>query len=351
MSEHADVHQASPELATDIVGVGEMLRTTREGRGLTLVDVAQALKLTQRQVEALESERFDALPGAAFARGFLRNYARLLGLDPEPLIDALAQTSGVGAPELAPISNAQGTLPAGDGALRPSAFPIALIALLLLVAVVGGWYFDWFQQADAPGPDSAVVDTPVAPAALTPVIPPADNAPLVIPDDAPSGSATDAVPPASSNATGLPAAAPAVTGMSALPLPAPAPATATAPTATAPTATATTATAPAVPAAATPVAAVAPPAATLPAAPATAAASNNRLVFRFTTESWVEVRDASGEIIFSRTNRPGTVQEVTGKPPYRLVIGNAKSVELEYAGKPVDLAPYIKVSVARLTLE
>ena len=336
MSEHADVHQASPELATDIVGVGEMLRTTREGRGLTLVDVAQALKLTQRQVEALESERFDALPGAAFARGFLRNYARLLGLDPEPLIDALAQTSGVGAPELAPISNAQGTLPAGDGALRPSAFPIALIALLLLVAVVGGWYFDWFQQADAPGPDSAVVDTPVAPAALTPVIPPADNAPLVIPDDAPSGSATDAVPPASSNATGLPAAAPAVTGMSALPLPAPAPATATAP---------------AVPAAATPVAAVAPPAATLPAAPATAAASNNRLVFRFTTESWVEVRDASGEIIFSRTNRPGTVQEVTGKPPYRLVIGNAKSVELEYAGKPVDLAPYIKVSVARLTLE
>ena len=336
MSEHADVHQASPELATDIVGVGEMLRTTREGRGLTLVDVAQALKLTQRQVEALESERFDALPGAAFARGFLRNYARLLGLDPEPLIDALAQTSGVGAPELAPISNAQGTLPAGDGALRPSAFPIALIALLLLVAVVGGWYFDWFQQADAPGPDSAVVDTPVAPAALTPVIPPADNAPLVIPDDAPSGSATDAVPPASSNATGLPAAAPAVTGMSALPLPAPAPATATAP---------------AVPAAATPVAAVAPPAATPPAAPATAAASNNRLVFRFTTESWVEVRDASGEIIFSRTNRPGTVQEVTGKPPYRLVIGNAKSVELEYAGKPVDLAPYIKVSVARLTLE
>lgn len=336
MSEHADVHQASPELATDIVGVGEMLRTTREGRGLTLVDVAQALKLTQRQVEALESERFDALPGAAFARGFLRNYARLLGLDPEPLIDALAQTSGVGAPELAPISNAQGTLPAGDGALRPSAFPIALIALLLLVAVVGGWYFDWFQQADAPGPDSAVVDTPVAPAALTPVIPPADNAPLVIPDDAPSGSATDAVPPASSNATGLPAAAPAVTGMSALPLPAPAPATATAP---------------AVPAAATPVAAVAPPAATPPAAPAAAAASNNRLVFRFTTESWVEVRDASGEIIFSRTNRPGTVQEVTGKPPYRLVIGNAKSVELEYAGKPVDLAPYIKVSVARLTLE
>lgn len=339
MSEHADVHQASPEPATDIVGVGEMLRTTRESRGLTLVDVAQALKLTQRQVEALESERFDALPGAAFARGFLRNYARLLGLDPEPLIDALAQTSGVGAPELAPISNAQGTLPAGDGALRPSAFPIALIALLLLVAVVGGWYFDWFQQTDAPGADSAVIDTPVAPAALTPVIPPADNTPLVIPDDAPSGSATDAVPPAPSSAVEAPAAAPTVAGVLAPPPPGagqPAPATAAAPAAPVPA----------------PPEAVAPAAAT-PAAPAPAVTptSSNRLVFRFTAESWVEVRDASGEIIFSRTNRPGSVQEVTGKPPYRLVIGNAKDVELEYAGKPVDLAPYTKVSVARLTLE
>ncbi|KAA3650725.1 MAG: helix-turn-helix domain-containing protein, partial [Proteobacteria bacterium] len=221
MSDNADLHQASPELATDIVGVGDMLRTTRESRGLTLVDVAQALKLTQRQVEALESERFDALPGAAFARGFLRNYARLLGLDPEPLIDALAQTSGVGAPELAPISNAQGTLPAGDGALRPSAFPIALIALLLLVAVVGGWYFDWFQQSDAPGPDSAVVDTPLAPAALTPVIPPADTAPLVIPDDAPSGSATDPAQPGSSSAVPVvPAAAPAAGGTQPVPPPA-----------------------------------------------------------------------------------------------------------------------------------
>ncbi|KAA3654756.1 MAG: DUF4115 domain-containing protein, partial [Proteobacteria bacterium] len=103
------------------------------------------------------------------------------------------------------------------------------------------------------------------------------------------------------------------------------------------------------PAPAAPVAVAPKPAEAAPAA--APAAAGKRLVFRFTTESWVEVRDASGEIIFSRTNRPGSVQEVTGKPPYRLVIGNAKDVELEYAGKPVDLAPYIKVSVARLTLE
>nr|HQU89136.1 DUF4115 domain-containing protein [Denitromonas sp.] len=101
------------------------------------------------------------------------------------------------------------------------------------------------------------------------------------------------------------------------------------------------------PPAPTPAPVVEKPAAAVSAEPAKSA----RLVFRFGKESWVEVRDASGEIIYSRTNRAGSVQEVSGKPPYRLVVGNAKSVELEYAGKPVDLAPHTNVSVARLTLE
>ncbi|MBT0961131.1 helix-turn-helix domain-containing protein [Denitromonas sp. IR12] len=308
-----------------------MLRTTREGLGLTLVDVAQALKLTQRQVEALESERFDTLPGAAFARGFLRNYARLLGLDPEPLIQALSQTSGVGAPaELAPISNAQGTLPNGDGSLRPSSLPIALIALVILLGVVAGWYFDWFQGSETPAGETATVDMPVAPAALTPVIPPADNAPLVIPDDAPSGSATESTDTPAVRGDTMPAPLGTVTNPPAMAVVPPA-----------------NTNVPPAPAITAPAAEAPKPAASTPAAPA----QDHRLVFRFEKESWVEVRDASGEIIFSRTNRPGSVQEVSGKPPYQLVVGNAKSVAVEYGGKPVDLAPHTKVSVARLTLE
>ncbi|WP_246116390.1 RodZ domain-containing protein [Denitromonas halophila] len=330
MSENADMLDVSAEQAAAVVGVGDMLRTTREHHGLSLVDVAQALKLTQRQVQALEDERFDALPGAAFARGFLRNYARLLGLDPEPLIQSLAQTSGVAAPaELAPISNAQGTLPNGDGALRPSALPMALIAALLMLAVVGGWYFDWFQTTEDPATGAAVADTPVAPAALTPVVPPPDSAPLVIPDDAPTAQVAPTTAPTALEAV----AVPSMPG-------APAPVVPSAPQSDA----------------ATPVAAAVVPV-PAPAAPKPEVAApvepvkSSRLVFRFSKESWVEVRDASGEIIFSRTNRAGSVQEVSGKPPYRLVVGNAKSVELEYGGKPVDLAPHTNVSVARLTLE
>ena len=190
-----------------VVGVGAMLTATREEHGLSIADVAQALKLTQRQVEALETERFDLLPGVAFARGFLRNYARFLGLDPDPLLAALAQTDGVGSPELAPVCNAEGTMPTGDGGLRPSALPIAVLAILLLGVVVAGWYFDWFAQPRDHGESAQVLETPVAPAALTPVPPAADLTPVVIPDDAPAGSAAVAAPPADGVAT-LPADVP-----------------------------------------------------------------------------------------------------------------------------------------------
>jgi cytoskeleton protein RodZ len=75
-----------------------------------------------------------------------------------------------------------------------------------------------------------------------------------------------------------------------------------------------------------------------------------RLAFSFGQEAWVEVRDASGAIIFSRINKAGTTQEVQGKGPFALVVGNAQNVKLTHNGKAVDLAPHTKVSVARLTL-
>ncbi|QID19859.1 helix-turn-helix domain-containing protein [Nitrogeniibacter mangrovi] len=319
------------------MGAGDILRSTREAHGHTVADVAQALKLTQRQVEALETERFDLLPGAAFARGFLRNYARLLGLDPEPLIQSLSQTEGVGSPELAPVCNAEGTMPAGDGGLRPLALPVALLALLLLGAVIAGWYFDWFAQPRELTDTPAAIETPVAPAAVTPVPPAVDEAPVVIPDDAPTEPAT------ADAAGGVEGAAPTPTPSGApVPENAPTPSgTDAAGAADNPPPTSTESVTTETPA----------PEATASAAPEPAAEVSPRLVFHFKADSWVEVRDASDKIIFSRTNRAGSVQEVQGEPPFKLVIGNAREVTLEYKGKPVDLAPHTKVSVARLTLE
>jgi cytoskeleton protein RodZ len=69
-----------------IDGPGARLRGAREAAGLSLDQVAQQLKLAPRQVKALEDENFAELPGRTFSRGFVRNYARLLNLDPEDLL-------------------------------------------------------------------------------------------------------------------------------------------------------------------------------------------------------------------------------------------------------------------------
>ncbi len=77
------------------------------------------------------------------------------------------------------------------------------------------------------------------------------------------------------------------------------------------------------------------------------------LSFMFTGESWVEVEDAEGRKIFSRTSPGNTEETVNGSPPFSLTIGNAASVRLLYNNKPVDLIPYTNAygGVARLSLD
>ena len=72
---------------------------------------------------------------------------------------------------------------------------------------------------------------------------------------------------------------------------------------------------------------------------------------QFDQESWVEVRDAHNKVIFAKLNKAGREEYVTGLPPFRVVVGNARGVRLSYDDKPIDLAPHTGVTVARLTLE
>ncbi|MCB1956515.1 MAG: helix-turn-helix domain-containing protein [Rhodocyclaceae bacterium] len=343
--------------------VGEQLRAARESRGLSIGDVAYSLKLNPRQVDALESDRFDLLPGRAFARGFLKNYARFLELDPQPLLDAIEQADGVGAMELAPVSNAQGTMPSPDARLRPSVFPAALVALALLVVVGAGWYFDWFQQPEVASEpqesplsrESQAYSAPVvapplqgitAPVEVLPaptVVNPADAAAPV--DAAPASVAPVTAPPAG-EVTPVPAPKPGAAlhvgeSIAAAPLVPPVAVLVPAPAAPVPAAPVT---------AATPSSA---PSAGAPAMPSTETrvAGQKSLVFRFSDDAWVEVKDGSGRIIMSRIGKSGTVEELQGRPPFSLVIGNAAKVTLQHEGAPVDLAPHTRVSVARLQLD
>lgn len=283
---------------------GARLRQAREMRGESINEVSLALKLAPRQIDALESGRYDALPGLAFVRGFMRNYARYLGLDPAPLLAEVRAALGQTDVDLSPVSNAAGDLPTGGGR-RASPVPVGTIAAALLVIVLGGWYFDWF-------------DTEPAQPSIEAIAPPAA---AIVKDD------TSAVIAAPASGETVPAPAAAVAGSGAvegLPGPLPSP---------------------------TPAAPVPAPESGAGAPSTVAEPGVSQLAFRFAGQSWVEVRDAAGTIVHSGTSAAGSTRNVQGRAPFTMVIGNAAQVSLERDGQRVDLAPHIKGTVARLTLQ
>ena len=145
---------------TEITGVGQELAAAREARGLALADVAQQLKFAPRQLEALEQEQFEALPGATFARGMVRSYARLLKLDPEPLVQRIAGRFEI------PDSNRLAAryhqpVPFSDGARR-STFVYLAMSLGVLV-LVGGVAYEWHQERTAAKNGASLVKAKPAP--------------------------------------------------------------------------------------------------------------------------------------------------------------------------------------------
>lgn len=309
------------------VAVGESLRSAREAQGMSVPEVASSLKLNPRQIEALESGRFDLLPGLAFTRGFLRNYARLLRLDPAPLLQGLESPEHAVVVELAPASNAHGDMPRSGGArFRRSVLPGVLAALGLLAVVVVGWYYD--NQRRKPV-DDLVAGLPSAANAPQDSAPAPASAPLSAQAPAPVAPAESLAPAAPSSATAnAPAAAapaPVGAGVSVVPTPV------------------------VLDSSSTPAKAAPPSLTEAPATPA--AAGTERLVFEFEKDAWVEVKDKDGKILFSQMGKAGSTRELDGKPPFNLVVGNASFVKLQRNGKPVDLVGATKLTVARLRLE
>ena len=281
--------------AAALTGVGQELAAAREARGLALADVAQQLKFAPRQLEALEQEQFGALPGATFAKGMVRSYARLLKLDPEPLLQRVAGHFEV------PDSNRLAAryhqpVPFSDSARKSTFVYLGLSAGVLVL--VGAVAYGWHQERLAAGKSS---DTAVAKAA-----------PKETPRPAPL-----AVQPAAAPAALAPERSKSVIAV-AVPPP--------------------------------PVLVPEKPRVVAPEKPKVVSAGPHRLVVRTEGEAWIEIKDAADRMLVSSLNPPGSERVVRGKPPYSLVIGNASNVRILYDDKPIDLAPHTRQDVARLTV-
>lgn len=145
--------------------VGATLRRAREARGASVPDCAAALRARVEQVIALEAGRFDGFGGEVYARGFLRSYARLLGLDPAALLGAIGE-----GPAAAGVTHLR-SLPTERRAVerRVPAWVIGLGVVIVAGAVVAFAV----RLGDARAPDAAPAPPPSAPAAPDPVPAPA----------------------------------------------------------------------------------------------------------------------------------------------------------------------------------
>lgn len=289
-AEPTPVEPAQPQL-------GELLIAARERWNLSAADLARQMRLALRQVQALEQNRFDDLPGNTFIRGFIRNYARVVQTDPNAFLQAYERCRPRQQQPVIERNNEQ--IEFENKALPKWVWYLGALLLLALVSPL----VIYLALHD----DGAPIQ-PVKPAktVVSPAPQAARDAPLVLP------------PPQAvlQNASPLPASG-------------------------------TQATLPSLPQNAQ----QSPIAGTKSATASPAVNGEASVALNFEGDAWVEIRDKSGKLVFSKLSRRGEAQAVQGRPPFSVVVGNAAQVRIAYNGKPFDLTPHIRVNVARFKLE
>ncbi len=329
---------AHPEVvAATRTNPGETLRQARESRNWSLPDVALRLNLTVTSLTYLEAGDFDKLPGHTFARGYIRAYAKLIGLDQTALVSEFDQytgTDGKGSDV-----HALGRI---EEPVRLSHNILRIVSLLLLVALIGGGFVWWQDQATLRGKEPTSlgmehveVESADGTTQIHPLDEPEEQAVAEAQNNTPAPLPLNNAEPATATPVAPPAATPSTN----------APVTVTVPTHA--TSVAPVRTAPAAAPAATAAVSAPAPAAT-EAAPVPA--GNGHVQVRFTADCWSQVTDGNGKVLISGLKRKGDSLDVNGKPPLTLRLGYARGAQVSYNGQSIDVAPFTSGETARLKL-
>ena len=346
---------------------GRQLRQAREARGLSEQEAAVKLHLHQRIITWLEADEFDQLPSPIYVRGYLRNYARLLGLDAEKIVSAY-DGSDSEYPELKPPLTAPSQASSSDKPVKAVTYLVTLVLVLLLLA--------WWQsrnvsddsfinlenlqvtEGTAPGsaaedgseetrdsslgypikvirhPESPIYPRPAKPqsqarsdAAEAPANEPTDGLPDTATTPAPlleelpepdSNSNSDSTGVATDTTEAATPSQEATTTPST---------TEMAPESPTETATETPAT-----------------------TPDQTDANSDGLRLDLTEESWIEVYAADGERLYIGLGKPGDTIEVDGQAPLRVLLGYAPGVEVSYDGETINTVESTSAGVAEFTV-
>ena len=250
------------------ISPGAVLANARNSQGLSVAEVAEHLKITESYVRAIEQNAFDDLPQAAFVRGYIRNYAKMVGLNGQSLVDDFDEFTGDSSRETPRLQGGRKVKP-----LRAHNFPSPAhaFALVLVVSLAGLSYFLWNHWLSAEPTTSVVIteevlvpdpvaadDVPIllaVPAGLDEAAP--DEASAVVPED--DLAVVDAV-----------------------------------------------------------VEAIAPEAVT--------SELTKTLLIDFSQECWVEIRDANDVVLVAALQQAGSSIDMEVQPPVNVRFGNARGV-------------------------
>ncbi|MDD3784586.1 MAG: helix-turn-helix domain-containing protein [Hydrogenophaga sp.] len=283
------------------------LRRAREEAGLHIVALASALKVPVHKLEALEEGRYDELPDMVFARALASSVCRHLQVDPGPVLDEIPHPDAtlgeipraISAPFRTSAVDLGGSAAVGSGGMKKAAWLAGVLVLAAVVVMLlpenmpwSGWLTPAVQNDVVAEPVSSASETPVvAPLLQGAVAPTQGEAPV-------SESPGEGAVPAPGNDT--------------------VPAVSTADTA---------------------------------AATGDAPVAAGLLVLTARGDSWVEVTNGHGAVVVQRMMRAGDALDFSTSPPYTVVLGRADQVDVSVRGKPFDVLPLARNSVARFEVK
>ena len=282
-----EAQQETPEILSELGGA---FKKAREAQKLTIQDVRNRLHLNENQITALEQDDFGAFGDSTRARGFIRTYARLLGLNEESLLEKHRQlypSETLNALDVKTETLARVAQPSAMP--RYGLFLVGFVLLALLILFLSTLNFSSSSQENEV--DLAAAQEPLS----EPVLP----SPEPVEEVAEQNAAKEIQLPAAPQNAELPK----------------------------PAATASVAT-----------------------TPAQTVLNAGSLKFVVSSDTWVDVKDSSGKSIFTKVLKPGFDDVVQAAPPLKVHIGNVKGTQLFYNGKAVDYSSSVSGNTARVNL-
>lgn len=304
----SQAHTGEPSLTA-----GQMLRAAREAQGMHLALLSVNLKVSVRQLEALEADQHEVFKGTPFVRALAQSVCRQLKIDPAPVLAALPKAAAAQVQELANLATRQ------PGSSRPEPQPATVtttqglsrqVLLLATLMLAGAAALIWWPASPAPAgqPDTAAQP----PLPTTDVATPPSPVPASEPVAAQGGT------------TAVPAAQPVVQ---------------------APASSVASAAVVAVAAAAAPV-----PAVPASSAPSASQAPDTALVLKLSADAWVEIRDSRTELVVKRQVSASETLRLQIAAPLFVYISRADAAQLSWQGKPLDLSPHTQNNEVRLRI-